>query len=1080
MHLLRKYFLSLTIAAGLSILNINVLSAQEAYKDESLAVNERVSDLISRMTLSEKISQIGHKTPAISRLGIPSYNYWNEALHGVARSGLATSFPQAIALSSTWDPELVFEVASATSTEARVKSNTDGKGLTYWCPTINMARDPRWGRAEENYGEDPFLTSKIAVSFIKGMQGNDPKYLKTVATAKHFACNNVEYNRYGISSDVDERNLREYYLPAFKASVVEGGVYSIMSAYNAVNGVPSPANRTLLLNILRNEWGFDGYVVSDCDAVKNVWDPHNYVGSAAEASAISIANGNDLNCGSTFQESAGAAISSGILTETELDSALFHLLRARFLLGEFDAPSSVPYRSVPDSLLDCRAHRELALRAARESIVLLKNENSILPLTFDDIDTISIIGPNAAATQLGGYSGTPAVTVSILQGIADRFGIDISDGTIEAEWYTSQSGIQTESCDEGGSNIGYIENGDMAGYSTVDFGTGKTKLDVRIASATSGGTLNIVLDQSNGTSIGTISVPGTGGWQTWTTITLDIPVTDGIHDVYLKFSGGSGYLYNINWFRFYNPDEDNPLDGKGRIKYARGCDISGTRDQAEFDKAAAFAANSDIAVVVCGTDLSVMDEGHDRNTLKMPGVQEELLKTVYRANPNTILVLVNGGSLLVNWAQDSIPAILSTWYNGQSQGTAFSDVLFGDYNPRGKLTTTWYRSETDLPPMSDYNIRNNRTYMYFKGSPLYPFGHGLSYTNFEYSNLVISSGSLDCGDSVTVSVDIKNTGEAAGDEIVQLYTHCESSLVRPMRELKGFSSVYLEPGESEKVTLSLKHDDLSYYNQQTRSYEVEQGTVNIEVGSSSADIRLIGSIDVSQGIIAQAYLQDPYLQVEAEHFENKSGSIKFGATPGNGKCIQSISNNSYILFKNMDFAAGARQFNAYISSIEDNAVIEILLDSLDGPLAGSLNVLSTGDAENYYITSSELDRISGIHDLFLRFTTSSPESLKVDWFNFQENVGIIASHADSKDFTASIFPNPVDGEINIKYHLSSDNNVSIGLYSTLGCLVRSYNTEQQKAGDYMEQINTSELNPGLYIIHVSSGSFLKSFKMEVL
>ncbi len=323
------------------------IKASEPYQDTSLSVNLRVNDLISRMTLAEKISQLGNQTSAISRLGIQAYNYWNEALHGVARLGLATSFPQPIGLSATWDTVLIFNIASAISDEARVKNNTNGTGLTYWCPVINMARDPRWGRSEENFGEDTYLASRLAVNFIKGMQGNNPRYFKTVATAKHFACNNVENNRYGISSNVDERSLREYFLPTFKACVTEGKVFSIMSAYNAVNGVPCPANRTLLTNIFRNEWGFKGFVVSDCDAVSCVYANHIYVPSLSDASAISIRNGTDLNCGTTYPNYVNDAINKGLMSEADLDSAVFRSFKARFLLGEFDPPSSVPYTSIP-------------------------------------------------------------------------------------------------------------------------------------------------------------------------------------------------------------------------------------------------------------------------------------------------------------------------------------------------------------------------------------------------------------------------------------------------------------------------------------------------------------------------------------------------------------------------------------------------------------------------------------------------------------------------------------------------------------------------------------------------------------
>lgn len=492
------------------------------FQDTSLTFDTRVNDLISQMTLAEKYSQLGNQASAIPRLGIKAYDYWSEALHGVARSGLATSFPQAIALSSTWDPDLIYKVASAISDEARVKNNTENKGLTYWSPTINMARDPRWGRSEENYGEDTYLASQIALGFVKGMQGSDPKYMKTVATCKHFACNNIEVNRYSISSNVDERSLREYYLPVFKACVTKGKVFSIMSAYNAVNGVPCPANRTLLTNILRNEWGFKGYVVSDCDAVSNVWNAHGYVKTAEEATALSIKNGTDINCGTTYPASAGAAVTEGILSEEDLNTALKRAFKARFLLGEFDPASAVPYTSIPSSQLDCKANRDLALQAAREAIVLLKNQDSILPLIKKSIHSIAVIGPNANIVQLGGYSGSPSVLISPLQGIGSKYGIDFTMGRIEAENYTTQSGIQVESCDEGGSDVGYINNGDYTEYDSIKFDAGMTRLDIRTASETSGGNIEMRLDSLSGQLIGIFPVAGTGKWQNWVTNTWNV------------------------------------------------------------------------------------------------------------------------------------------------------------------------------------------------------------------------------------------------------------------------------------------------------------------------------------------------------------------------------------------------------------------------------------------------------------------------------------------------------------------------------------------------------------------------------
>jgi beta-glucosidase len=1060
-----------------------ISSAQNPYQNPDLPVDERVSDLISRMTLAEKLSQLGNQASAISRLGIPAYDYWSEALHGVARAGLATSFPQAIALSSTWDPELIFSIGSAISDEARVKNNTEGKGLTYWCPTINMARDPRWGRSEENYGEDTYLASRIAVNFIKGMQGSDPKYLKTVATSKHFATNNIEVNRYGISSTVDERSLREYYLPTFKACVTEAKVFSIMSAYNALNEVPCPANRTLLINILRNEWGFKGYVVSDCDAVSNVWDAHKYVSTAPEATAISLRNGTDLNCGNTYPSNANSAISKGLMSEEDVNTALKRVFTARFLLGEFDPPSSVPYTSIPAGKLDCQENRDLALKAAREAIVLLKNQDSFLPLNKDSIKSIAVIGPNANVVQLGGYSGSPSVMISALQGIASKLGINISNGQIEAEYYKSQSGIQVEGCSEGGSNIGYIQNGDYTEYDSIDFGNDKNKVDIRFASNTTGGNVEIVLDSQDGQSVGTIALNGTGGWQNWSTISSDITSVSGKHLVYLKFSGGTGYLFNLNWFRFYNPSDTVQTPEGTILNFAPGCSIKGAKDQVAFDSAVNLARNSDVAVVVCGTDLSVADEGTDRTSLDLPGVQEELIKAVFHANPKTIVVLVTGFSLAINWVQDSIPSVLTAWYDGQSQGTAIADVLFGDYNPRGKLSTTWYKSISDLPPMNDYDIKNNRTYMYFKGIPLYPFGYGLSYTTFEYSNLQLNTNSLNSGDSIEVSADITNSGTVAGDEVAQLYVHVESSTnIRPIKELKGFKSIHLLPGETGNVSFTLKHDALSYYDVKSRTFKVEEGKAGIFIGSSSQDIRLDSQVNVAGGTVAQTYRQDPFILTEAENFENKSAAGKVAACSDGGQCLTSLANSSYIVFKNFDFSSEAKQFKASLSSLTTGASIQIVLDSLKGTVAGTLNISPTENLDTYTSQVCPLNDFTGVRDIYLVFKTGASSACNLNWFHFMSyETGVNPIFSDEK-FQVNIYPNPTGSEATLKYQLPSVSDVKIELYSMQGLLMKSDYIRMQNEGNHQFKIPVKENNlvPGMYIVKFYTGDFSKILLLEVV
>jgi beta-glucosidase len=684
---------------------------QYTYQDTSLSYDTRVADMVSRMTLAEKFPQMGNNNPSISRIGLPGYMYWNEALHGVARYGTATVFPQAIAMSATWDPDLILQVASAISDEGRVKNMTSGAGLTWWSPVINMSRDPRWGRTEEGYGEDVYLMSRIAVSFVKGLQGNNPRYLKAAATPKHFACNNKESDRESASANTDQRSLREYFLPAFKACIVEGKAYSIMAAYNAVNGVPCPADTLLLRHILRNEWGFKGFVVSDCDAVGDVYSPHHYVSSAAQAAAVSLLAGTDMNCGGTMPQNLATSISSKLCTEADMDVGLRRQLKARFLFGEFDPPSAVPYRSIPTSKLDCQANRDLCLKTAREAIVLLKNDKGLLPLNKDSVQSVAVIGPNANTAVIGDYSGTPPFTITTYQAISS----------------------------------------------------------------------------------------------------------------------------------LYAPSS-------AKVTYAQGCTMTGAKVQTEFDKAVNLAKSASVAVVVVGTDESVCGEGSDRSYITLPGVQEQLIQAVYQANPKTVVVLVNGYSLAINWTAANIPAIVCAWYGGESQGTAIADALFGAYNPGGKLSSTWYSSLADLPSMDDYHIMNNRTYMYFTGTPIYPFGFGLSYTTFAYDNLAMASTSIGPNQSVTITANVKNTGSRAGDEVAQMYIHeAAPSVKRPIKELKGFQRLSLTPGQTKTATFTLSYDDLAYWDSTAQKFVVNPGAFDILVGTSSADIKLRGQITAVTG-----------------------------------------------------------------------------------------------------------------------------------------------------------------------------------------------------------------------------------------
>lgn len=729
-----------------------------SYKNPEADIDARVEDLVSRMTVAEKISQMSHLAPAIPRLDVRAYepnfenplmgdehpdytqeeaeeareqraweNYeywyegdcldggwWNEALHGVARSGLATSFPQSIGLGSTWNPELVEKCMDASSTEARVHNKVYGKKLTYWSPTINMLRDPRWGRCEEAYSEDPYLMSRMAVGFVKGFQGQHDKYLKAVATVKHFVANNSEFNRHTGSSNVSERDLREYYLPAFKAAITEAGCFSVMGAYNELNEVPCCANKKLMTDILRGEWGFRGYVVSDCGAVSDIVHGHEYETDREKAVALAVEAGTDLECETCeteqfmYDKYLPGAFEKGYVSEQAIDKAVTRLFRARFKLGEFDPPEIVPYTSISQDELVCDEHAELALEVARETMVLLKNENGMLPLRRDKIDTLAVIGPNADEARFGGYSGTPPFEVTPLDGInaAAGHGVD--------------------------------------------------------------------------------------------------------------------------------------------VRFEQGCELMGD-DESDIPGAVELASNSDVAVVIVGTSLEVANEALDRSDLKLPGLQHKLIKKVFEANPNTVVVLVNGMPLAINWSQENVPAILEAWYPGQSGGTAIAEVLFGEYNPGGKLPVTFFKSVDQLPPLADYDIKKGRTYWYFDGEPLYPFGYGLSYTDFEYSNMNVSSRSFDISEDegVTVSLDVENAGDYDGDEVVQVYIKdIEYTFTQPKKELRAFKRIHIPEGETRRVSFELDKKDFAFWHPGMNSWAVEPGNFEIQIGSSSEDIRLKKTIEI--------------------------------------------------------------------------------------------------------------------------------------------------------------------------------------------------------------------------------------------
>ena len=691
------------------------------YLDPTKPIDLRIHDLIGRMTLEEKAAQLNHLNQGIPRLNVPMWGGWNQTLHGVWSKQPTTLFPAAIAMGATWDPELVRSIADAMSDEARALYNAkaDGPrskhGLVYRSPVINISRDPRWGRIQEVFSEDPWLTSRMAVAYVRGLQGDDVNHLKLAATVKHFAVNNVETGRQHLSAQVDERNLMEFWLPHWKTAIMEAHAQSVMSSYNAINGTPDAINHYLLTDILRTQWGFDGFVTDDLGAVALLTGSRpnaTEVGQRAtedpvEATALAIKAGNDSD-DMEFETNIPLAVRRGLLITRDVDTALTRVLRVGFRLGAFDPPEQSPYSRLTMSSVRSSEHLALSLKAAEKSITLLSNRMSFLPLKRDQVHSIAVIGPAGDGDyETGNYYGTP-----------------------------------------------FVKQGPTEGLRTL-------------------------------------------------------------------------------------------LGSSVKVQYEKGAGFVEAGDPVAIARAADLARKSDVAILCLGSNLRVEAEGHDRRELNLPGAQEQLMEAVFAANPHTVLVLMNAGPIAVTWAQDHLPAILSAWYPGEAGGTAIARALFGDDNPGGHLPYTVYASLDGVPPQNEYDVSKGYTYLYFKGVPLYPFGHGLSYTRFQYSHLTLSP--VSAKGQVEVTFDLANAGDRAGSEVAQLYTHQRtSSVVQPIKSLRAFERVSLQPGESRHLSFTLPVAQLAFFDVKMHGMRVEPGVFDILIGSSSDDIRLRQPLTIPQ------------------------------------------------------------------------------------------------------------------------------------------------------------------------------------------------------------------------------------------
>ncbi len=827
-------------SAILVILLLAACAAQNKplYLDPSQPIDARVDDLIKRMTLEQKATQVVNQARAIPELQVPGYDWWSEALHGVANAGTATVFPEPIGLAATFDDPLIHQMAIVIGTEARGKHELAVKagrrdimeGLDFWSPNINIFRDPRWGRGQETYGEDPFLTGRMGVAFVSGLQGDDPKYFRVISTPKHYAVHSgPEPSRHSIDVQVSKHDMEDTYLPAFRAAVTEGKAESVMCAYNRVNGQPACASDFLLVDTLRGAWKFNGYVVSDCDAVVDIYEGHHYTKSQAEAAAVSMKHGMDNECADFFTITKDDhdyrpfidAVQQGLMSEADIDRSLKRLFTARMRLGMFDPPNMVPYANTPASEIDSAAHRQLALKTAQESMVLLKNDG-VLPLG-SSVKKILVVGPLADQTQVlhGNYAGRASHAVTALEGIRKQFGaakVSFVAGTnfLRQELVIPTSALTTEDGKPG--LKGEYFSGELSGTPqlvktdpevNVDLShhpdphamatpNGMKEFSARwtgfITPAESGlyrmglvGSMNRMwLDNKLIVDDAVLHDPNSQ--------TVEMELNKGHHyPVKIEFLGG-GVGTKLVWL----PIVKNPLA-----------------------EAASAAHDADVVIAIVGITSKLEGEemkvdlpgfrGGDRTSLNLPSEEEVLLGAMKSTGKPLVVVLMNGSALAVNWANDHANAIVDSWYAGEEGGTAIAQTLSGKYNPAGRLPVTFYKGVEQLPDFEDYAMKN-RTYRYFTGQPLYPFGYGLSYSSFDYSGLKFSNPTLQAGSPVDVDVDVKNTGKRDGDEVVQLYITFPKMPGTPLKALRGFTRVHLKSGESREVKLTLAPRDLSYVN----------------------------------------------------------------------------------------------------------------------------------------------------------------------------------------------------------------------------------------------------------------------------
>jgi beta-glucosidase len=936
---IRLFIVILACLTIMAFMPASETAKKPIYLNTAYSFKERAADIVSRMTLEEKQSQLGNTMPPIPRLGINKYDVWGEALHGVMgrnnNSGMtATSFPNSVAVGSTWDPALIKRETSVIGDEARGFNHDLIFTLTYWSPVVEPARDPRWGRTAETFGEDPFLVSQIGGGFIQGLMGDDPTYLKAVPCGKHFFANNTEFNRHSGSANMDDRDMREFYLFPYKTLIENDNLPAIMTAYSAVNGIPMSASKFLVDTIARRTYGMDGYVTGDCGAISDMLSGHRFAKNSAEATAFGLISGVDNDCGSVYQTNALDALKKGLITEADMDKALVNIYAIRMRLGEFDPPSMVPYAGIKSSIINDPSHNDLAIEIATKTPVLLKNEvvsktgKKALPLNTNSIKKIAVLGPQADKVELGDYSGEvePALKITPLAGIKtyiaqNKLNTEVvsksggntarrtdfititSFSTVSnskvvkeinaAKFDASANGLITS--ERGGrSSIRGIKDGDWTLYNNIDI-TNVDSIRFNMSATGEGGLVEVRVGSATGNILASQKVAGA-------------PQQGG---------GGGGGFGGFGGRARVIPVKINTLGITGPqtiVLVYREAEPPAT-DKETLD----MAASADVAVIFVGTDQTTGREESDRFSITLPGNQNELIKSVAAVNPNTILVIQGMGMIEAEQFKNNpnIAGIIFTGYNGQAQGTAMAKILFGEANPGGKTSLTWYKSLNDLPEFNDYTLRggagkNGRTYMYFNKDVTYEFGYGLSYTTFGYSNFTISKNSITPNDKITVSADVKNTGSVDGDEVVQIYVKTPDSpaaLERPIKRLKGFKRITIPQGQTKRVSIDINCADLWFWDTRNKKMMYDQGKYIFEIGASSKDIR--GTVEAT---MKGAYT--PILETVVADCE------KVVLRPGNTaqtSLTASLSDDSFINIKNAKVTY--KSSNPSVASVDENGKV---------------------------------------------------------------------------------------------------------------------------------------------------------------